>query len=187
MVRFYRGNYSDYWAWTDAATDRWERMLNWIGARQISAVDISAITGSFEDLNVTGQLAAGKVDAANIRELTELWDGTQEISHDAISITTTGQIRNFTQFAATFGFNTGTDRIECAAMFLFDSATLDTTWRWAPPVTNAVWGGSVLWQVQLSRNTTHTQLRARARFTTTRRVTEGINIFKIFGVGTPTG
>ena len=50
FVRFFRNtansSYSDYWLWTDRTTDRWERVNNFIGAAQISAVNVSAITGT---------------------------------------------------------------------------------------------------------------------------------------------
>ena len=75
IVRFYRGNYSDYWAWTDATTDRWERMSNFIGANQISAVNISAITGSFSDLSVSGTLAANKI-SGDVQNARVLYDAT---------------------------------------------------------------------------------------------------------------
>ena len=97
IVRFFRGNYSDYWAWTDAATDRWERMLNWIGARQISAVDISAITGSFADLNVTGRLAASSIsaDVQNITVLYHTADGFQPNQNSSTTTTLSEDPRNF--------------------------------------------------------------------------------------------
>ena len=46
-------------------------MVDWIGAAQISAVNISAITGSFSDLSVTGRLSANSIsaDVQNVKVL----------------------------------------------------------------------------------------------------------------------
>ena len=79
FVRFYRNTYSDYWTWTDRATDRWERTLDFLGAAQIQTVDISAITGNFADLNVSGVLTANKIEAENLSGLFALWTGVQTI------------------------------------------------------------------------------------------------------------
>ena len=96
MVRFYRGSYSDYWAWRDRGTDRWERMVDWIGARQISAVDISAITGSFSDINVTGRLAANKI-SGDVQNVTVLFE-----SENGIDIPTGLTLTGFVQTNVTF-------------------------------------------------------------------------------------
>ena len=48
-------------------------MRNFVGANQISAVNISAITGSFADLSVTGRLSANSIsaDVQNVKVLYE--------------------------------------------------------------------------------------------------------------------
>ena len=74
FVRFYRQEYSDYWVWnTLSANARWERLQDFIGARQISAVNISAITGDFADLDVTGVLSANHI-SADVRNAVTLWE-----------------------------------------------------------------------------------------------------------------
>ena len=107
MVRFYRGSYSDYWAWRDQTTDRWERMIDWIGANQISAVDISAITGSFSDINVTGRLAANKIsgDVQNVTVLYNSDDGLQISGPTFVTLTENPRNYDVLEFVAS-GVNT---------------------------------------------------------------------------------
>ena len=96
MIRFYRGSYSDYWAWRDQTTDRWERMVNWIGAQQISAVDISAITGNFADINVTGRLAANKI-SGDVQNVTVLYESNagQSVSSTLVVFNLTDDLRKY--------------------------------------------------------------------------------------------
>ena len=86
FVRFHRGSYSDYWLWTDRSTDRWERAEDFIGAAQISAVNISAITGSFNDLAVTGTLAANKI-SGDVQNVRVLWTGSQLVGYNSAGST----------------------------------------------------------------------------------------------------
>ena len=61
IVTFWRGeSFSSSWYWSGTT---WLRMLKFIGAETVLAVDISAITGSFDDLSVTGVLSAEHIDS----------------------------------------------------------------------------------------------------------------------------
>ena len=69
------------WATWDAANSQWRVAdRDFLAAGRIQAIDISAITGDFRDLNVTGVLSANKVDAANIRSLKRIWSGRLSIN-----------------------------------------------------------------------------------------------------------
>ena len=102
FVRFYRGTYSDYWIWADRNTDRWERVKDFIGANQISAVNVSAITGSFNDLNVTGRLSANKI-SGNVQNFIKLHNGnvalhrygSAGINTDEIDLTLSDNVANY--------------------------------------------------------------------------------------------
>ena len=66
------------WLTYDGAIGQWRAAADFIAAPKIRAIDIeavniSAIQGDFSELNVTGQLSAGQVDAANIRSWTNLY------------------------------------------------------------------------------------------------------------------
>ena len=57
------------------------RMLKFIGAETVLAVDISAITGSFADLNVTGRLSASHIDA-DVQNVGVIWLGSRSINQN---------------------------------------------------------------------------------------------------------
>ena len=72
IVTFWRGeSFSSSWYWNGTS---WLRMLKFIGAETILAIDINAITGSFDDLDVSGVLAADKI-SADVRNWIGLWKG----------------------------------------------------------------------------------------------------------------
>ena len=77
FVRFYRAGFNSWWTY-DTGVNRWRRAAAFIGAAEIQAVNIQAITGDFGDLNVTGVLAAAHI-SADVRNWTNIWVGNQRI------------------------------------------------------------------------------------------------------------
>ena len=65
-IRFWRPGFNAWWNW-GAAANAWRRAENWIGAADIDAVNIRAISGDFRDLNVTGTLDVSHLDVDSIR------------------------------------------------------------------------------------------------------------------------
>ena len=87
IVTFWRGeSFSSSWYWSGTT---WLRMLKFIGAETVLAVDISAITGSFDDLSVTGRLSADHIDA-DVQNVTVLYNGTP------LDVTSTSTTVSFT-------------------------------------------------------------------------------------------
>ena len=84
IVTFWRGeSFSSSWYWNGTT---WVRMLKFIGAETVLAVDISAITGSFADLNVTGVLSADHIDSDVINSRV-IFDGESgDISQWVLSV-----------------------------------------------------------------------------------------------------
>ena len=84
IVTFWRGeSFSSSWYWNGTT---WVRMLKFIGAETVLAVDISAITGSFADLNVTGVLSAEHIDSDVINSRV-IFDGESgDISQWVLSV-----------------------------------------------------------------------------------------------------
>ena len=95
IVTFWRGeSFSSSWYWSGAT---WLRMLKFIGAETILAIDITAITGSFADLNVTGVLSADHIDS-DVRNWRRLFSGSIAITSQSTwrSITLLESLNNFT-------------------------------------------------------------------------------------------
>ena len=66
---------------------QWIRSAPWIAAEDILALNISAITGDFSQLRVTGKLSANHVESENLVSTRMIWNG------DSGSIATTWTIR----------------------------------------------------------------------------------------------
>ena len=84
------------------------RMLKFIGAETVLAVDISAITGSFADLSVTGRLSAAHIDS-DVQNVKTLYNGTPKevASHTTIITFPTLESLDNLDFIAGLGKNTG--------------------------------------------------------------------------------
>ena len=86
-IRFWRPGFNQYWTWNNPAQE-WRRAEGWIGAAEIVAVNIQAITGDFRDINVTGTLAAEHIDA-DVRNVKVLWSHSVGVSVETAGYTAT--------------------------------------------------------------------------------------------------
>ena len=86
-IRFWRPGFNQWWTWI-GPDQVWRRAQEWIGAADIAAVRIQAITGNFRDINVSGTLAAEHIDA-DVRNVKVLWNHSVgiEIDEEGGSIT----------------------------------------------------------------------------------------------------
>ena len=73
-IRFWRPDFNSWWTWNGPAAE-WRMAQEWIGAADIAAVHIQAITGDFGDLNVTGTLDASHI-SADVQNVDVLWTGS---------------------------------------------------------------------------------------------------------------
>ena len=94
FVRFYRTDpvYNDYWVWNDTA-NQWERASDFLGAVQIQAVNISAVKGDFQDIEVTGRLSIDHIDA-DVRNAQVLWEGVAN-TEDAVILPLTESLDGY--------------------------------------------------------------------------------------------
>ena len=103
IVTFWRGeSFSSSWYWSGTS---WLRMLKFIGAETILAIDISAITGSFADLNVTGRLAAEHIDS-DVRNWFSLWKGSTLIASTSWTSFTIPSIAMFYSIVVEVAYST---------------------------------------------------------------------------------
>ena len=167
FVRFYRNDYSDYWTWRDDTTDHWERTINFLGAAQIQAVNVSALTGDFADLNVSGLLSANKIDAGNLQEITELWGGFQSIGTSTRTFTLLNNhtINEFSHIGILFG-----DSSNVALMSYYRSSWFTTSWKEDSVLRTSL-------EVDYRRNSAGTRIQARSDSTFVSY------LFGIFGIG----
>ncbi len=89
-IRFWRPGFNSWWSW-GAAASAWRKAENWIGAADIDAVNVRAISGDFRDLNVTGTFSAANLDlgeglaeeGGQLRGARLLWTGSQALGTTA--------------------------------------------------------------------------------------------------------
>ena len=86
-IRFWRPGFNQWWTWNGPAGE-WRRAEEWIGAADIAAVRIQAITGDFRDINVSGTLAAEHIDA-DVRNVKVLWSHSVGVSVETAGYTAT--------------------------------------------------------------------------------------------------
>ena len=86
-IRFWRPGFNSWWTWNNPAAE-WRMAEEWIGAADIAAVRIQAITGDFRDINLTGTLAAEHIDA-DVRNVKVLWSHSVGVSVETTGYTAT--------------------------------------------------------------------------------------------------
>ena len=86
-IRFWRPGFNSWWTWVGPSSE-WRMAEEWIGAADIAAVRIQAITGDFRDINVTGTLSAEHIDA-DVRNVKVLWSHSVGVSVETAGYTAT--------------------------------------------------------------------------------------------------
>ena len=86
-IRFWRPGFNSWWTWVGPSSE-WRMAEEWIGAADIAAVRIQAITGDFRDINLTGTLSAEHIDA-DVRNVKVLWSHSVGVSVETAGYTAT--------------------------------------------------------------------------------------------------
>ena len=84
-VRFHRNGFNSWWRWY-SDTNRWTKLLNWVGAADIDAVNMSSINvdvgGTIQSTNYIAGTRGwriswdGSADFADVRNVKILWSGS---------------------------------------------------------------------------------------------------------------